>query len=386
MKKGVLNMDIGQTERSALWVELNPHHLQHNIMEARKRVLKDVKLMAIMKGNAYGHGVSELVSALNASDIDRVGVYRTDEAISLLDAGITRPIQQLAYADSDELFLLLQRGVIPTVSTMAQLDDLARIKRQLKSEITVHVRVDVSNGAIGISPSAVEEAVERLQEIPGLRVEGIFTHLPSNYSGSHDAVAVELKRFNAVVERIRGKMGNEAPALIHAGSSPSLYGFCDAHFNMVRVGTWLYGLPSLESCSSSFLKPVMAIKSQIADIKTISKEDRYLYSSVESYEDEKMIGIVTIGYADISFLFHYSGGDVLVNGQRVKVLGRPNMSHLTIDLTKLDAAIGDEVTLIGTDKSEEITFEEVADYIGYSVVYCERLGLISPSIRRVTRE
>lgn len=383
-------MNNGKQLRNNVWVEINRDHFLHNVALAKKQTNDKVQLMAIVKGNAYGHGMDALVPIINESDIDRVGVYRTEEAIELVQKGIDKTVHQLTYSNLEEMVTMINNGIIITIATLRQVDDLMIIAHKWKRKITVHIRVDVNNGGIGLSKLEVPLVLQKLKSLKNIKIEGVFTHIPSTYLNDEALMEKEIGTFEQIRQLIKQLLRDE-DIIFHAGSSPALYGMNAIYYDMVRIGNFIYGLSSFKEVkrSKKYLKPVMAIKSRVLDMKEIKNETISGYSETSSHNGYRKIATVPIGYYDVPFLFHYNSGNVLIEGKRCSIIGKPNMNHMIVDITSNNKVrIGSEVVLVGKQNTEQITFEEVAEHIGIGRVHCEMIGLINNDLCRkiVTNE
>lgn len=366
-----------------VWVEINREHFLHNVELAKQITNGKVKIMAIVKGNAYGHGINALIPIINESSIDRVGVYRTEEAIELVKKGINKTVHQLTYANLEEMSMMANHGVIITISTPKQIDDLLTIAKKRNTPIAVHLRVNVNDGEIGLSETEIPVAIQKMANVDTIKIEGVFTHLPSIYLNDKALIDRDIKRFAEMKELVKGLLRDDV--IFHAASSPALYGHKEIFYDMIRIGTFLYGLSSFndEKRRNERLKPVMAIKSRVLDIKEVTNEIVSGYSRPSAYIGLRKVAVVPIGYYDMPILFFCNDGEVLIEGKRCPIVGKPFMSHMIVDITSNDKArVGSEVVIVGKQKTEQITFEKVAERAGIDYVNCEIIGLINGFLPR----
>lgn len=364
------------------WAEVRLDHLAHNIRRIRKRVGRDIRIMAVVKANAYGHGSVEVAKVLLEQGADRLAVALVDEGVELRRAGIEAPVLVLGMFGREEADVIVRYGLTPMVCTTEGLRDLQRVARKFHKTVRFHLRVDPGMGSVGIPMEECKRFLHEAGKYPDLFPEGLFTHLPSAYGGTREEVEEDLRHFNGMLAELTA--AGLRPPLVHAASSPGILNFPASYFDMVRPGIMLYGLPVYEGCADPELKPVMRLKSRIVYQKDVRAGTKLGYGNRWHAERNLKLATVPIGYGDGLFLFFMEGGEVLIHGQKAPIFGQVYMDHFMIDVTEIaGTAVGDEVVLIGRQGESRITSAEVADRSGIGGMHCDCVHLLSSRIPRV---
>lgn len=336
--------------------------VRHNLLVA-KQAAPESKCIAIIKANAYGHGMVQIAQALTGADA--FGVARIDEAISLRDAGITQPILLLeGFTTVDELELVSRYHLESVIHDESQI----KILEQSKSKaISIVLKIDSGMHRLGINPDSITNAIQRLQHCDSVKpCFNIMTHL-ANADDKNDAKTLEqLDIFYHTIEEYLKKNNAE----ISIANSAGILGWPQSHASWNRPGIMLYGVsPFLHSRANKHnLKPVMSLSSNLIAIKKVNKGEALGYGGSYLCEEDKTIGIVAIGYGDGYPRHAKTGTPVLVNGQRCALLGRVSMDMVCVDLSEHKTAkINDSVLLWG----EGLPVEEIAesaDTIAYELL------------------
>jgi alanine racemase len=367
-----------------VWAEINLDNLKDNLNIVRKRLDSKTKILAIVKADAYGHGLCEISQKLCNEGVDYFGVASINEGIELINCGVNVPILVLNTVLPEELPDLLEAGLIPTVNSIS-LAEIANSYGESKNRrMKIHIRVDTSAEGEGIPHKECPNFLKSLVEMEGIEVEGIYTHLVSAYGSEDELVHSQLNNFKAVID-----FANENCIhipFIHAASSPAIFGYLESHFNMVRAGTVLYGMPFVKDDFVSLLKPVMQVKSRVVCIKEFS--DGFCFGYGVKYFGQKNLRIahVSVGYADAFFLLGVDSLKVLIGGRFVSVYGKAGMDHIKLDISDNemnDVKIGDEVVIFGTQKDETVGPFYVAQACGISKVNCESICFLGKRVKRI---
>lgn len=331
---------------------INLDALTHNFSVIRKMLDPTVTIMAMVKANAYGHGLIEVANTLR--DADAFGVATLPEAMRLRKAGINQAIFVMCgFREPDEITLFNQydlTAVIHHEDQITWLEDMT-----IDSPISIWLKCDTGMHRLGISPDNFMQSYERLMSCDYVKKPfGVMSHLSSADSDSI-VTKRQLEVFKSLVDSfdVKKSIAN-TPGLIH---------FKEAHYDMVRPGLMLYGISPFKnkSAKSLGLVPVMTLKSHLISYKKISKGDYVGYGCTFKASADMTIGVVTIGYGDGYPLQADSGTPVLINGTRCQTLGKVSMDLLAVDLTPLSSvSIGDEVVLWGGD----LPIEEVSKAVG----------------------
>lgn len=329
---------------------INLSACRHNLSVA-KQTVPDSKCIAIIKANAYGHGMVQIAKAL--TDADAFGVARIEEAIALRDAGITTPILLLeGFTCENELTLVQKYNLDSVIHTESQVQLLEQSKGEV---ITVVVKVDSGMHRLGFNPNDIKNIQQRLEKCTSINQSiKYMTHF-ANADDKHDEKT--LKQIEVFYQSLEGLSIDE----FSLANSAAILGWPQSHASWSRPGIMLYGVsPFIKGGANDHnLKPVMTLSSQLVSIKKLKQGDVIGYGGTYVCEKDMTVGIVAIGYGDGYPRHAKMGTPVLVNNKRSRLLGRVSMDMICVDLSdQADAKINDEVLLWG----EGLAVEEVAEY------------------------
>jgi len=329
---------------------INTNALQHNLSCVRTAA-PNSRVIAVIKADAYGHGMTQVAHALSATDV--FGVTRLDEALALREAGIAHRLLLMAgVTTSDELRTAAQKRVQLVVHNFDQIDMLEHVR--IATPVQAWLKLDIGMHRLGFSPSQFAQAWQRLKECSAIAgTPHIMAHF-SNADDRADSITVEqLAQFERLSEpwQTERSVANSAAIL----SQP------ESHYQWVRPGIMLYGVsPFVDGLAEAEdLQPVMSLSTELIAIQHLRQGQRVGYGGTWQCPSDMRIGIAAIGYGDGYPRHAESGTPVLVGGQRSQIIGRVAMDMITIDLRDMpDATIGDTVTLWG----EGLPVEEVAQH------------------------
>jgi len=347
-----------------VWVEVNLDNIKFNINQVKNNILEETLIMAVVKADAYGHGVLEVAQAAVEAGSDRLAVALPEEGRQLRKADFKLPIQILGEVLPEQISLLIDWDLIPTISkmkTVKKLDKLAAKKGIVKK---VHVKVDTGMGRIGVFPDNAVQFIKNVKSFDNIEVEGLMTHFAKADEENKEYTYNQWEKFQMVIDKLEEE--NIEITIKQAANSATIIDLPDMALNMVRPGIMIYGLrPSHEVDQNFKLKPALNWKAKIVYLKEVPPGSGISYGA--TYVTDKKAQIVTIpmGYADGYSRLLSNKGDVLINGQRAPIRGRVCMDQFMVDVTHIeDVEIGDEVVLIGTQKDKEVSATELADIIG----------------------
>lgn len=347
------------------WAEINLDNLAYNVQQVRAITNPKSMIMAVVKADAYGHGIVQTSKVVLENGADRLGVAILDEAITLRENKITAPIVILGYIPVSDLNYVVAYNLTPTIFEYSHAEALSREAVRANKRVSVHIKIDTGMGRLGFLPDEHSvEIVEKIMELPGIYVEGIYTHLAHADTGDRAYTNYQLSRFNWFLERLEQK--NISIPIRHAANSAGILNYPESHFDMVRPGIVLYGmLPSDEINNAPGLKPVMSLKSRVASVKHVPAGCSIGYGCTYKLDKKSVIAVLPLGYAD-GYTRHFSNtSHALVGGKRVPLIGRVCMDQIMVDITDVPGvAIGDEAVLLGKQKDLEITAEELAAQAG----------------------
>lgn len=349
------------------WIDVDAQALRQNVGTLRSRSAPS-DVMAVVKANAYGHGSVWTAWHALAAGAAWLGVATPQEALELRQAGLAAPILVLSATTREDVSELADRQVSVTILSEEWIPLLGSAARHASRPLAVHLKVDTGMGRVGVHPSRLGTAVQRIREQePSLHLEGLMTHL----ARSDDDPAyteLQLSRFRQALAQIP-----EKPRWIHALNSGGIFAVEFLEGNLTRSGIALYGLsPSGRNPAPEGTRPVMALRARAVHIKTVRTGESVGYGRTWIASEETVVVTLPLGYADGYPRALSNKAQVLFQGQRWPVIGRVSMDQLTVGLPKEYAvALGDVFTLIGRDGQDAISADEVGGWagtIGYEVV------------------
>ncbi len=344
------------------FAEINHANLIHNVNLIRK-INPKLKIMAIVKANAYGHGDVEISHTLNNNNIDYFGVAFPEEGIKLRDAGITTPILVLGAQLSEYFKEHLQYNLDITLADPYQIPLLKNLCRKLNKKANVHIKIDTGMNCFGFSYKNFLDYADKIFDEQYFNIVGIYSHFSSADEDDLSFTMLQLKRFQKIQYLIKKKF----PEIIfHFANSAAVMQIPQSHFDMVRPGIMLYGNPPGPDFKLSWnLKEVMRFISKISLIREIDKGESASYNRKYTANSNMKAALIAAGYADGYNRYLSNRGEVLIQGERYKVIGNVCMDRFLVDIkNNPDIKIGDEVVLHGRQLNEHIKIAEVARRIG----------------------
>jgi alanine racemase len=378
------------TRKLMQWVEIDRSALTSNIEQFRSLIGDKINLQAVVKANAYGHGILEVSRISLEAGVDWLGVHSLEEGLLLRQAGIDCPLIVLGYVSSQELEKAVAHTMRLTVYNFDTVRLLAQISRRLKKKVFLHLKVETGTHRQGIREEDVLPLIEEIQKYPYLVIEGLSSHFASiEDTTDHSYPRLQLKRFKSVVKKLE-KNKIKIP-LKHMGCTAATILFPDTYFDMVRVGIGIYGLwPSKETYLSCilqkrkpiFLKPVLSWKARIAQIKKVPRGSFIGYGCTYRTTRQTVLGVLPVGYYDGYSRSLSNFSYVLIKGHRAPLRGRVCMNFIMVDITDIPGVnLEDEVILLGQDGEEAIAADYLADLAGtinYDIV--TRINSLIPRI------
>ena len=360
------------------WIEIDRQRLFANVAMFRKRLGKACQLMAVVKGNAYGHDAF-LVSEAIQGKVDWFGVNSVQEAVDLSMVGIDRrprrPFIVLGHTEADSAETIVSRGFRQALFRRDVAEALSRAAKKLSRPAYVHLKIETGLYRLGVAPKELAGFARFLTELDGLVVEGVYTHFADVEDPASDFYREQLRQLRDTLEVVR-KHGLE-PTLVHASPSAGALLRDQDEMALARVGIGLYGIwPSVDTRDALDnlnleLKPVLTWKCRIAQVKSVPAGASVGYDRTYRASSDRRIAVIPVGYYDGLDRSLSGRGAVLVRGRRAPIVGRVAMNMTMIDVTEAAAEEDDEVVLIGEQGEEILTAEEIAswsDTIAYEVV------------------
>ncbi len=348
------------------WAEIDTDALVHNFKIIKERT-PDSKIMAVVKANAYGHGVAIVAPILDKNGADFFAASNIEEAIQLRSLDIKKPILILGYTPPECADTLIKYNISQCVYSLEYANALSHEANNQNGEIQIHLKLDTGMSRLGFDCrndelSGIDDAIKSAN-LNGLKLEGVFTHfaVSDRSAATEDGFTdAQFNRFTSAVKIL--KNAGLSPEICHCCNSAALLLDSNKHLNMCRPGIILYGLsPSSAPELNCSLKPVMTLKSVVSMVKEIDVDDTVSYGRTFKADKKMRIATVSIGYGDGYPRTLSNKAYVLINGKRARLIGRVCMDQITVDVTDIpDVKMGDEVILFG----KELLADELAELCG----------------------
>lgn len=349
-----------------LWIEISRSSLFHNLNIIQK-ITDKKEMICMVKGNAYGHGSVQVSKLLEEYGVSYLGVVCIAEAQELRAAGIKMPILLINEIGVDNIENAIALNATITIMDRKMLIALQKIAKSKNKVVKIHVHIDTGMHREGIWPvQAGVDLVVEASKLSNIELEGIYTHFATSEEYGNKFTLLQLEIFDNCLTFIE-KLGVALPKYIHSANSGAILNFSNSHslhsrFTATRPGIALYGL--YEGAQKYMFKSVLSLKARISQIKTISKGQTVGYAQTWKANRTTKIGLITIGYGDGISRKLSNTGNVLVHGQRVKMIGRISMDQTVIQLQGNETYhVGDEVVIIGKQKNTKISVQEIAKSI-----------------------
>lgn len=352
------------------YAEIDLDAVRFNLGQVRSLVGPGVMICPAVKANGYGHGAVEVSRAALGAGADMLAVATLEEAVELKDAGIPAPVLLLGCLFPDQASDVIEYDVTSMVCDLSYASELSRTAISAGRRARVHVKVDTGMGRVGVQVLETLEFVSALSRMPGIEIEGIFTHFPSA-DDDPDFTEAQAREFGDVCDAV-SSAGFRIP-IRHAANSAAILTMPGTHFDMVRPGIMVYGLyDSDQSLRSVDLRQSMTLKTRVAFMKELPAGRTVSYGRTFCATRPTRVATLPIGYADGYNRLLSNRAPALVHGRRVPVIGRVCMDQIMVDVTEVPgAAVGDEVVLYGRQGVGMIRIEEIAGLLGtisYEVV------------------
>lgn len=373
------------------WVEVNLTAIKSNAQAIQKFIRRSgeissaVKLIAVLKADAYGHGAIPVAQTLQ--DVTEMfAVATVEEAIELRNAGIEKPILVLFNAAADEAEVIVRYQLIPSVCESTLCKELSYVARTLNQNVRVHVDVDTGMNRGGVRYTDAARFVQWLTSQCGIVVEGIFTHFATAGETDISYSHLQLDRFKSVISEL--SQLNLRPPMVHAANSAATLTLPDAHFDAVRVGLSLYGIHPIpdhsvtDALHATLLRPALSWKSRVIYVNDAVPGESVGYGRTYRTNRPMRLATLQVGYADGYARSLSNLGEALIGGIRRRSAGGICMDGTVFEIDPPgDVSIGDEAVLIGMQGAEEITVDQIAAWAG--TISYEILTGIGNRVRRI---
>lgn len=344
------------------WAEINLSALRHNFQTVKGHLSPATRLLAVVKANAYGHGLVEVARVTLEEGAAFLGVSSIEEGILLRQAGIQHPVLVLGSLYPFENFsAILEYQLTPTIASLAAAERLDGLTRPRGLRWPVHLKLDTGFGRIGVSRAHALDFIRKAAGLEGLVLEGIYTHFAT--SDTDPAYTQEqIRQFKGLLQAAR-QQGIRIP-IAHAANSAALLRFPETHLELVRPGISLYGVAPFPMPEADLaLEPALCWKTRVIYVKTVPPGCSISYGRTYVSTRPTRVATLAVGYADGYPRLLSNRGEVLLRGRRVQVIGRVTMDMMMVDATDLpDCRVGDEAVLLGSagGAGDRIAVEELA--------------------------
>jgi len=344
------------TQAYSTWLEVDLGAIKHNIREIKK--MTQTQVMAVIKANGYGHGVLAVAKAVTEAGATWCGVARMEEALNLRFAGVQSNIMILGYTPP----VLIPEAVRNDIHVAIYDLDMARAYaaevKKTSGKLKAHLKVETGMGRLGMPPGQVLEFLTDYKHHHLINFDGIFTHFARADEPGSGSAEGQLSIFNQLMDQLH--KADLVPGLIHTANSAAVINYPDAYFDLVRPGIAIFGLdPSPSIPLPQSFRPALSWKARLTSVRVLPPGHGVSYGSVYVTSAEERIGVIPVGYGD--GFRREPGQQVLVNGQRVDVVGRVCMDQTMLQLDSVpDAVVGDEVVLLGQQGGQRITANDIA--------------------------
>ncbi|BCU80474.1 alanine racemase [Polycladomyces abyssicola] len=356
---------MNQTYYRDTIAEIDLDAITHNVQQFRNRFPSSVRLMAVVKADAYGHGAVPVAKTALEAGATHLAVAFLDEALELRNAGIEAPILVLGYTPPEAVAEAVRRDVTLTVYSDAVVDEVASQAARLGRKVPVHVKVDTGMGRLGLFEDEVLPFLHRIGRYDTIEVEGLFTHFATADEVDKSYTEWQHEQLERIITRLQSE-GIKIP-LVHCANSATAIDLPAYAHQLVRLGISMYGYYPSDEVNREVvdLRPALTLKTKIVHLKRPPAGMGVSYGKTYVTDGTRWIATIPVGYADGFNRLLSNRGEALVNGRRVPIVGRICMDQTMLDVTEaMPVKVGDEVVLYGKQGNERITVDEVAEALG----------------------
>jgi alanine racemase len=342
-----------------VWAEIDLDAVTHNLMVIRRYAGAGVRLMPVIKADAYGHGAVAIAHHAVRCGIAGLGVGTSAEALELREAGLRVPILVLGTIVDEEAVAALKHGVEIGIHSSDRVHMLAELATRMGIVCRVHLNIDTGMGRLGVLPQCAIRLLEEIHASPHLQLGGVMTHISSRRGSLDPRTAEQVRVFERVLAEARER--RLLRGWIHVANSAALFTGLERIYDTVRPGISIYGVLPSSLPGADELLPAMSLVSQIVFLKDVPVGTSIGYDSTWTTDRPTRIATLSVGYNDgVSFRLG-NRGEVLVRGRRAPIVGRVSMDYTTIDVGHIPGVeVGDAVTLFGRAGAEAISVSETA--------------------------
>ncbi|MCY7773985.1 alanine racemase [Bacillus licheniformis] len=363
------------------WAEIDLTALKENVRNMKRHIGEHVHLMAVVKANAYGHGDAQVAKAALAEGASILAVALLDEALSLRAQGIEEPILVLGAVPPEYASIAAEKRIIVTGYSVGWLKDVLGFLNEAEAPLEYHLKIDTGMGRLGCkTEEEIKEMMEMTESSDKLNCTGVFTHFATADEKDTDYFNMQLDRFKELITPLPLDR-----LMVHSSNSAAGLRFREQLFNAVRFGIGMYGLAPSTEIKDELpfrLREVFSLHTELTHVKKIKKGESVSYGATYTAQRDEWIGTVPVGYAD-GWLRRLAGTEVLIDGKRQKIAGRICMDQFMISLAE-EYPVGTKVTLIGKQKDEWISVDEIAQNL--QTINYEITCMISSRVPRMFLE
>lgn len=345
------------------WAEIDLDAITHNLFTIREKVGSEVRVMLVVKADAYGHGAVAIAHHAVRCGVEALGVGTSAEALELRESGLRLPILVLGTIVDEEAAPALRHGIEIGIHSSDRVRMLEGVAGRLRCRARVHLNVDTGMGRLGVLPESATRLLQEIEDAPHLELAGIMTHVSSALGAASPESMRQVRAFEAVLKSarkhqlLRGWVHMANSAAIFTGLAPS--------FDTVRPGISAYGILPSGVPGAVELEPAMTLCSQVVFLKDVPRGACIGYDSTWSASRGTRIATLPLGYNDGVSWRLGNRGEVVIRGQRAPVVGRVSMDYTTIDVGHIPhVKVGDPVALFGRAGDDRLPIEEVARKAG----------------------
>ncbi|EJB60458.1 alanine racemase [Helicobacter pylori] len=373
--------------KRASFVEVNTASLRHNFNAVKSIVPKDACVMAVVKANAYGAGAIKASEIFLQEGANYLGVATLDEALELRSHFSQTPILILGYSPNTNASMLIDNDLSAMVFSLEQAEVFSQVALKSQKRLKIHLKIDTGMHRLGLEPTFKSiETIKKIRALKGLEVEGIFTHLSNADANIKTHAKNQMKAFNAFLEQLLDQKIEFQYR--HAYNSAGILSLCNGNenrlLNLYRPGIMLYGFyPSneMKESSQTILKNVISLKARIVQIKRVKKGEFIGYGEHFYTNEETLVGVLALGYADGLMRALGNRIQVAINNQLAPLIGKVCMDQCFVKLNNIEAKEGDEVILFGDKSAKANDASEIATLL--NTIPYETISTLSKRLERV---
>ncbi|GAA9908362.1 alanine racemase [Helicobacter pylori] len=373
--------------KRASFVEVNTASLRHNFSAVKSIVPKDAHIMAVVKANAYGAGAIKASEIFLQEGANYLGVATLDEALELRSHFSKTPILILGYSPNSNASMLIDNDLSAMIFSLEQAEVFSQMALKSQKRLKIHLKIDTGMHRLGLEPNFKSiEIIKKIRALKGLEVEGIFTHLSNADAKIKTHAKNQMKAFNAFLEQLLDQKIEFQYR--HAYNSAGILSLCNGNenrlLNLYRPGIMLYGFyPSngMKETCPTILKNVISLKAQIVQIRSVKKGEFIGYGEHFYTNEETLVGVLALGYADGLMRALGNRIQVAINNQLAPLIGKVCMDQCFVKLNNIQAKEGDEVILFGDKSTKANDASEIAALL--NTIPYETISTLSKRLERV---